>query len=754
MRGVGRPTNNDISSQVIQFKRRYSPLNPVPGRLFLCRLHQTSLLQKCCPSCSCIDTPEFSCGFYNGFDCRDPACFDSAVVAEFPDCTGDWLLIGDGSCNAENNLAVCGWDGGDCCKCTCHGVACSRNGPGYVANEFSYLDARAGNELYDCKTSPPAARPCSADVRRIWLVNNATQARALAAAINCSGGSFEVEWRGHIVVDEAIHVTDRTVLTVTGAEPGAVVDGNGSTRLFTVVNATLHLINVNISFGASVIGGAIAAAGSTLTLNRTNFVGNRAAGSAGAVYVSDGSSLTCVDVSFLGNRANSDGGAVYATGSSVVSCGGVWLNNTAGRYGGALSVDDESKVSLSGSATYTGNSAGYGGAMFVAVYSSVSWTGPTKIRFDANQARFGGAMFFLGARLFCSDNTSTIFTGNSAIMRGGALDLFYGSDAFFGGNVVFESNSAFGDPHFFESGYGGALTVSTGSSVSWNRDLDFSGNSAEKAAGALYVSSSTTSWSGRTTFAGNTAGLSGGALFVWNGSHVAWTGDTNFTSNDAGSDGGAVGSPVFDSEYNFLGSVLVINGSTAFVNNTSGANGGALALSEGVSESILTTNVSFTGDRAKDAGGAVYVSGAGLGPTFTGMSFISNSAQVGGAASIVASGNLKRFADIESPNPTTFDRCSFVNNRATATGGAIESAGGQDLITNSVFEGNRAGVGGALRLAGMTSVANCSFVENISDDEEGAAISNIGSISTTTNNYFSGNAFYCQPGMFLDFHVS
>ena len=65
-----------------------------------------------CCSCTCVDGPYYSCGI-SGFQCEDPACFDPAVVAEFPDCTGDWIQIGDGVCNADTNVASCGYDGGD-----------------------------------------------------------------------------------------------------------------------------------------------------------------------------------------------------------------------------------------------------------------------------------------------------------------------------------------------------------------------------------------------------------------------------------------------------------------------------------------------------------------------------------------------------------------------------------------------------------------------------------------------------------------
>eukprot|EP00752_Nemacystus_decipiens_P002518 g2363.t1 len=829
----------------------------------------------CCP-CSCSDTPEYTCGLDDVFDCRGPACFDPTLVAEFPDCPGDWLLIGDGSCNAENNLAVCGWDGGDCCPCDCLGATCA-------TTHFDCLDPAAGDEIYDCKATPPPALPCSADVQRTWLVETSAQARALVAATNCSSGSFEVEWRGHIAVDEPFHVVDGTVFTLRGAAPGAVIDGNGSTRLFTVVNATLHVSGINITNGASVVGGAITASGATLMLNRTSLTGNRAALDGGSVYISDGSSLSCADVSFITNRADVNGGAAYVTGGSFLSCGGSWLNNTAGGYGGALGISDgstaswgedttfsrnraglgggglavvdRSTASWSGPNSYINNSAESGGGALEVVDSNVSWTGEALSLFNENKALFGGALSLVDAQLSSSENTTTLFTGNLATMMGGANSMAR-SRVVFGGNVWFDSCRATGEPDVFESGFGGAV-VAVSSNVAWHRDIKFTENSADKVGGAIYVDDSSISSNGSTHFAGNNARLSGGGIFLWNGSHVEWTGDTTFTWNEAGADGGAVGSPVFDSEYNRQRSTLVMNGATAFVNNTSGGNGGALALSEGLSMSISALNVSFvenaaevaggavyvsatgsgpvftgvdfmynfaqwTGDTtftwneagadggavaspvfdsefnrqrstlvmngttafvnntsggnggalalseglsmfisalnvgfvenaAEVAGGAVYVSATGSGPVFTGVDFMYNFAQVGGAVSTLGSGNLKGFADVESPNPTTYERCRFIGNRAAATGGAIESASGQDSIFNSVFEGNRAAVGGALRLAGAASAENCTFADNTSDDGGGAAVSTVGSNSRMTNISFRGNGFYCQPDMFLDF---
>lgn len=38
---------------------------------------------------------------------------EPALVAEFPDCAGDWVAIGDGDCDDDLNNPECGYDGGD-----------------------------------------------------------------------------------------------------------------------------------------------------------------------------------------------------------------------------------------------------------------------------------------------------------------------------------------------------------------------------------------------------------------------------------------------------------------------------------------------------------------------------------------------------------------------------------------------------------------------------------------------------------------
>ena len=145
--------------------------------------------------------------------------------------------------------------------------------------------------------------------------------------------------------------------------------------------------------------------------------------------------------------------------------------------------------------------------------------------------------------------------------------------------------------------------------------------------------------------------------------------------------------------------------------------------------------------------------GNDLGPVFTGVSFVSNFAQHGGDVYSTGSGNALIGLDGQQrSNPVVFIGCSFIDNQAIATGGAIHSAAGQDNVISTAFNTNLASEGGALNFAGTSTLENCSFVENISDGGRGPVIANIGYVSSILNCFFVENAFSCEQGEFLGFN--
>ena len=212
---------------------------------------------------------------------------DPAVETHLPDCAGNLLKLADGACDGGNNTPLCGYDGGYCCVCTCvNSTACTL--------DFNCADPAAGDELYECKIPWVILSPCSDDVEQNWLIEDTAQARTLAEATKCSGGSFQVEWRGDILIDETIYAIDGTVLHISGTHAGAIMSGNLGSRLVTVVNASLYLENMTVEFGSALVRGAIASSSSSLILNHTSFVVNQAGRTGRALYATDHSTVSFV----------------------------------------------------------------------------------------------------------------------------------------------------------------------------------------------------------------------------------------------------------------------------------------------------------------------------------------------------------------------------------------------------------------------------------------------------------------------------
>ncbi|CAM9527606.1 unnamed protein product, partial [Ectocarpus sp. 13 AM-2016] len=85
-----------------------------------------------CCECTCVSEGEYDCGA-GGFACIDPAaeCVndDDVTFQIASTCVAD--MIGDAYCDEPNNVEECGYDGGDCCPCTCEDI------PTYPCGSFS-----------------------------------------------------------------------------------------------------------------------------------------------------------------------------------------------------------------------------------------------------------------------------------------------------------------------------------------------------------------------------------------------------------------------------------------------------------------------------------------------------------------------------------------------------------------------------------------------------------------------------------------
>ena len=418
------------------------------------------------------------------------------------------------------------------------------------------------------------------------------------------------------------------------------------------------------------------------------------------------------------------------------------------QWKGSIVVDAEIVITNGTFLNITG-SAGYvdGGGrtgLFKVVNASLELH---DLEVSNGSAAFGGAIKATSSTLTLS---KTRFTGNNATDgNGGAMFIDEGSNVSFVGESTFLNNSS--------NNCGGALYV-VNSTVSWEGVSSFSENSAGYEGGAIFVNlGSNASWSGRADFSDNTAKSGGGgAMLIAHSSTVVFSGDTTFVKNRCSAEGGAVSSRALGSSSSITSgnpeSSLVVDGNIIFANNTCGSNGGGLAMLGGLSLTLeINTVVTFIRNAAENAGGGVFILSTKVCPVFTNANFRFNSAEAGGGVSI--DGYRVLFGNMGEKPPAMFDNCTFVGNKAGATGGAIESAYGVTTnVTNTLFRENQAGFsGGALRLAGGTSLDECTFEDNISGLDGAPAISIVGSpFNRMENLTFRNNAYDCDAGTFLN----
>lgn len=369
------------------------------------------------------------------------------------------------------------------------------------------------------------AAPCSSSQPAAPLVvKDSAGVLQLVATTNCSGGSFDVEWVGSVIVEETIRLFGGTTLNITGADEGtSVVNGANRTSLFEVDGGTLHLHLLSLVNGTGDRGGAIYSTGATITASRC-IISNNAGVDGGGVFLND-SVLETTNSSFAHNTASGYGGAVFGEASSVTFGDNVRLERNEASFGGALYATGRSNLALTGDdISLSRNTAStYGGGLYVH-QSTANVTGKTELVGSA--AQVGGAIY--------TDNGSFLLSGDTLLSDNFARDeggAFYSRISAFdiAGTAIWENNSALSR--------GGALSMSE---TTWHVK-------------AL----------GKTIFVGNVAEI-GGAAYTAN-SVVVFDGDADFTENHVSVRGGGLYSNI---------STINISGNALWENNRSPTSGG------------------------------------------------------------------------------------------------------------------------------------------------------------------------------------
>lgn len=202
-------------------------------------------------------------------------------------------------------------------------------------------------------------------------------ATALAA---CTGGVYDVNWTGAVVLAEPLVVAAESSVTITGVQgangEAAALDGGGVIGLVDLgAGSSLRLEGVTLRNARRVAGngGAIRAeaAGCSVAAFDSIFEGNEAAslsfdeGNGGALALGPGVTAQLEGCTILGNRARVGGGGVWSDGKeSSLQLTGCLLEGNTGYWGGGVGMGGRSTAVFEGSVVSRNHAEDEGGGLY------------------------------------------------------------------------------------------------------------------------------------------------------------------------------------------------------------------------------------------------------------------------------------------------------------------------------------------------------------------------------------------------------
>lgn len=496
--------------------------------------------------------------------------------------------------------------------------------------------------------------------------------------------------------------------------------GNGG-AIYNATNATLKITGTSFTNNtATDWGGAILNSGATITVTDATFENNIAQGGAGGAIgnpAGDPSSVTISGTKFLNNHSVYDGGAIGNYGGmKIENClfegntaqldldneNGTWTKDVSDPLdvgGGAISLGAESNssvASISGT-TFKNNISGKNGGAIATRQAAHADNSAAKLdiaaTFIGNKAQQGGAIY----NSFYTDNglgkgagvtVTGTFSGNEATSKGGAIyndgTLDKNSTNPSGGimtitDATFDGNKA---------NYGGAIFNTGKMTVNGG---GFEGNTAAKAAGAIYNAAGATLTVDGVTFANNSSAKAGAI------------------NSMAGKNEGTT-TTIKNSKFNNNSAVNGMGGALA---NSSNAENGS---TEGFSGKMSLTDTAFSGNTARN-GGALW-NGAQWTVDITGGSFDNNSAVTPADSTLSAQGGA-----ISNSGALNISGVTFSNNKTDGLGGAIYNTktggdagsitfNGTNTFTNNTAAGKANDIynDGTITVAGGTTTLNSGLI--------------------------------------------
>ncbi len=300
------------------------------------------------------------------------------------------------------------------------------------------------------KLDTPGASGCT-------LRDAITAANTNTATGNCPAGAAGMDTIGFSLGNNCNLIP--CIITLTSALPTVTEDltinGNNTSisganlfRVFDLANVTVTMSNMSIRNGnVTGLGGAInmsdaaSSAGTTLTLTNV-FFSNNHADYGGAIYEPRGT-LTIINSNFSGNTAGISGGAILEerSGSILVVDNTLFGGNTAVDDGGAMGLVSVAFISHS---TFSGNSAAFGGAISKVVLGDLHLTNNVFFNNAATgQPTATGGAIYIYQNVGTATLTNVTLSGNSARNDGGGIHANLGTINL--NNVTITNNTADSD---------------------------------------------------------------------------------------------------------------------------------------------------------------------------------------------------------------------------------------------------------------------------------------------------------------------
>ncbi|MCL1972337.1 MAG: autotransporter domain-containing protein [Endomicrobia bacterium] len=473
---------------------------------------------------------------------------------------------------------------------------------------------------------------------------------------------------------------------------------------------------------ATLGGGAIYSASGNLTFSNNsattfnnNSTSNDLDAHGGAIYKGSTSPMSFAGIYFTSNTAGGSGGAVYSAGGNITFSSNAYItSNTAKSGRGGAIYSGSGAMAFSGAAEIIGNVSGTeGGAIYKGgVSSNLTFSGFANIQ-NNKAGGSGGAIYNAAGNIAFSSNTN--ISGNFAYGQGGAI---YSA----AGNITFSSyanitgNSADGI-----NGHGGAVYSATGT-LRFQSGAEFKKNeSLLGSGGAVYKISfsagDSITFDKTVTFSSNTASLGGGAIYsVGKGSargtavfaeNAYFYGNTSENFISGFGSGGAIYADRMS--YSFAGSAVFNNNSTALTR------GGAIFAQDSVFNfsNAASFHANTVTGNAPEGGAAIHSVDSNF--TFNASADFTENKTLG--LTDVSGGALYA---LRSTNTFT-GAVNFTGNVATAMGGGAAFVNSKAVFSgNAVFDGNSAFNGGALYLGGTSNALEFNggavFKNNVSSD--------------------------------------